>query len=203
MYAKHSGLYPSVARKECRSCLGSLTHSWSVRPSPVLCWGRSILDVNLGLPGLCDVIFRFPFLKQRLFPRIVLPQYSLSPSLELQCISSVSTHLTSLQHQFLLSLKKTCSEQAHLSPSRGYTVKPCSDSGVSLCVGASLVPGIKTPSHFSSQDYNPCLAPSPYAMVGTDPWEKVGAVSLLLVATVLWCPFISIKHLLYMFCLML
>lgn len=87
MYAKHSGLYPSVARKECQFCLGSLTHSWSVRPSPVLCWGRSILDVNLGLPGLCDMIFRFPFLKQRLFPRIVLPQYSLSPSLELQCIS--------------------------------------------------------------------------------------------------------------------
>lgn len=94
------------------------------------------------------------------------------------CISGVSPHLTSLQHQFLLSLKKTCSEQAHLSPSPRYTVKPCSNSGVSLCVGASFVPGIKTPSHFSSQDYSPCLAPSPYGR-NRSPGESWGSFSSL------------------------
>lgn len=81
------------------------------------------------------------------------------------------------------------------------TVKSCSDSGVSLCKDACLLPGIKNPSHFS-QNYDLCLAPSPYVMARTGLWEKVGIASLLLVAMVLWYPLISIKQLLCMFILM-
>lgn len=53
---------------------------------------------------------------------------------------------------------------------------------MSLCIDAYLVPGIKSPSRFNSQNYNLFLAPSPSATAGVGTRDKGGTAFLFLVA---------------------